>query len=342
MPTTPLPAVATAAPLVTTRGKGLSASTKIIIAVLAGLIVVGAIAGVIIWQVVASNRLVAQIQDIELERSDGKDLNLKDVPLDTNLTIRVTCLATYQEGGRGKLSISLVDGKGDEIRANEYSLKSSGKAQTKTDEFLMALSEGETFKITASVRVTRNKDKASDSDTLSYYVKAGKGADMQFDEAKQVALDKLEEATKAVQELSGLGISSQDLLQALTDAASKLAGATITSEANDVLAVANAVIAECATRKTNAANQAAQEAQNRDTCRSNQQSIRARLVAYYDEGGNFPDSMSYLGSLPACPSGGSYSYNAPDTTPSSLSVYCSVHGSLAWLERGARFASLVP
>lgn len=342
-PTTPLPAVqaTAAAPAGAVQKHGMPTSARVIIAVLAGLLVIGAIAGVVIWQVAASNRLVAQIQKVELVRSDGKALNPKDVPLDTDVKIEVTCLVKYRQGGRAKLTITLLDGNGEQVRTNDYTLKSSGNPQARSDEYVMSLSEGETFKAKATLKVTRGDKSAIDSATLSYYVKEGKGADLKFEDVKTEATAKLEEATKAVQELVGLGIQYQDLTQTLSDAVNKLSDATTEKEANDALAVANAVLAECATRKANAANQAAAEAQNRDTCKRNQQSIRQRLIAYYDEGGNFPDSMSYLGSLPSCPSGGSYSYSAPDTTPSSLSVYCSVHGSLAWLQRGPLHASFV-
>ncbi len=298
------------------------------IVVLAFLFVCGAAAGIIIWRVAEGNKLIAEITSVELKRADEKSLSLKDVPLDTNLRIEVSYRARFKEGDRGKLSITLVDGNGEEVRANTYDVKSSGSRQTKADKFFMSYSEGETFKVTAELKVTRDKVTRKDSQSLEYYVAAGKGEEMQFDEAKAAATARLEEATNAVKEISGMGINSSDLAQLLTGSIDRLKAATTVDEVNPVVADADAVIKECANRK---AQFQAQQQQNqaRDTCRSNQAVLRQRLRAYYDEGGNFPDSMSYLGNLPKCPSGGTYSYQADlSTDPPGLTVYCSVHGAL--------------
>lgn len=298
------------------------------IVVIALLVIGGAAAGIIIWRVAEGNKLVAEITSVDLKRTDEKTVNLKDVPLDTNLQIEVTYRARFKQGDKGKLNITLVDGNGEEVRGNTYTVKSSGSQQTRADEFLMSYSEGETFKATAELKVTRGKETRKDSESLEYYVAAGKGEEMQFDEAKAAATGKLEEATNAVKEISGMGINASDLAQLLTGSIAKLQAATTVDEVNPVIADADAVIKECANRK---AQFQAQQQQNqaRDTCRSNQAVLRERLWAYYDEGGNFPDSMSYLGNLPKCPSGGTYSYQADlSTDPPGLTVYCSVHGAL--------------
>lgn len=298
------------------------------IVVIALLVIGGAAAGIIIWRVAEGNKLVAEITSVDLKRTDEKTVNLKDVPLDTNLQIEVTYRARFKQGDKGKLNITLVDGNSEEVRGNTYTVKSSGSQQTRADEFLMSYSEGETFKATAELKVTRGKETRKDSESLEYYVAAGKGEEMQFDEAKAAATGKLEEATNAVKEISGMGINASDLAQLLTGSIAKLQAATTVDEVNPVIADADAVIKECANRK---AQFQAQQQQNqaRDTCRSNQAALRERLWAYYDEGGNFPDSMSYLGNLPKCPSGGTYSYQADlSTDPPGLTVYCSVHGAL--------------
>jgi len=312
-----------------THGKGKNKTVMIVgIIVLAFFFICGAAAGIIIWRVAEGNKVIAEITSVELKRTDEKVVSLKDVPLDTNLQIEVTYRARFKQGGKGKLNITLVDGNGEEVRGNTYSVKSSGSQQTKADEFLMSYSEGETFKVTAELKVTRGKDTRKDSESLEYFVAAGKGEEMQFDEAKAAATGKLEEATNAVKEISGMGINASDLAQVLTGSIAKLQAATTVDEVNPVFADADAVIKECANRK---AQFQAQQQQNqaRDTCRSNQAVLRERLRAYYDEGGNFPDSMSYLGNLPKCPSGGTYSYQADlSKDPPGLTVYCSVHGAL--------------
>ena len=324
VPTQPTAVMAQAAP---SRSPG---KTIVIIAavVIALLVVGGAIAGVIIWRTVEGNRLLAEIQSVELKRDDNETVDLKDVPLDTDLVLEVTYVARFKEGGKGKMNVVLVDGTGARVRGKTYDLKSSGKPQTKKEEYRMTWSEGEDFKTTIGIKVTKGDRSAKDTETLKYYVAAGKGADMQFDEAKEAATNKLEEATNAVKEISGMGINSADLAQLLTDSISKIQDATTVDEANEVIATADAVIKECANRK---AQYEAQQQQNqaRDKCRRNQATISDRLLAYYEEGGNFPDSMSYLGDLPACPSGGKYSYQADlSTDPPGLTVYCSVHGAL--------------
>ena len=301
--------------------------TALIVAILLIAILVvggGAAAGIIIWRVAEGNKLVADIQKVELKRSDGNSLNLKDVPLDTDLTLEVTYKARYKGGGKGTLDITLVDGNGDEVRNKSYYVYSSSEPQTLKDEYHMTMSEGETFKIAAALKVIKGDEKQSDEESVEYYVATGKGGDIQFKEAKDTATKKLEQATKAVKELSSLGIDNLDLTSQLLDATKKLSEATTVEEANTAAGIAGDVITESAARK------AAQQSQTKaiDTCRANQIKLKQLIIDYYNANGNLPNSMSDVAGLPSCPSGGQYTYTAPSTDPSTLSVSCSVHGSL--------------
>jgi len=301
--------------------------TGLIVAILLIAILVvggGAAAGIILWRVAEGNKLIADIQKVELKHSDGNSLNLKDVPLDTDLTFEVTFKARYKGGGKGTLDITLVDGNGDEVRNKSYYVYSSSESQTRKDEYHMTMSEGETFKVAAALKVTKGDEKQSDEESLEYYVTAGKGGKIQFKEAKDAATKKLEQATKAVKELSSLGIDNLDLTSQLLDATKKLSEADTADQANAAAATADAVIAECAARK------AAQQSQTKaiDTCRANQTKLKQLIIDYYNANGNLPNSISDVAGLPSCPSGGQYTYTAPSTDPSTLNVSCSVHGSL--------------
>jgi zinc-ribbon domain len=328
--TTPMPPVQPIAAAVPPVGapapkSGKKAAVILVVAALVALLVVGGVVGaIIIVSVINGNKLVADITKVELKRSDNKSLNLKDVPLDTDLSLEITYNARFKQGGRGTLDTTLVDGKGAEVRSKSYSVKSSGASQTKTEEYSMTMSEGETFKATAALRVSKGDKKQSDEESIEYYVAAGKGEEMQFSEAKDGAIKKLEDATNAVKEIVALGIDGTDLANQLLDATGKLKEATTVAQANGIAGTADAVIAECANRK--AARQAAGQAI--DTCRANQAKVRQLIISYYNANGNLPNSMSDLAGLPSCPSGGHYTYNAPSTDPSTLSVSCSVHGSL--------------
>ena len=63
-------------------------------------------------------------------------------------------------------------------------------------------------------------------------------------------------------------------------------------------------------------------------CKQNQAVVKARLADWWSGTGNFPNSLSELSNLPVCPDGWTYTYYAPDTTPATLHVSCSIHGEL--------------
>jgi hypothetical protein len=234
-------------------------STIVIICVVALLIIGGAAAGFIIWRVVEGNKLIAEITDVELARVDGEKLNLKDVPLDVNLVIRVTYRSRFKKNGKASLDVTVVDGNGDEMHSDSFKPKSSDDAQEEEFAFYMMQSEGETFKVTADLDVSRGDEKITDGKSLEFFVKEGKGEETRLEEAVEAATTKLEEAVNTVSQATDEGIDTTDLVDLLSSLVDNLDSATTEEEANTVYAGAEAVINECNTRRAAATDEAARQ-----------------------------------------------------------------------------------
>ena len=329
-PTMPLPAVAPGVEAPVSKQGG-GKTWIILAAVLGALIIAGAIAGIVIWLVSSSGKPIAKIESLALTRKDGKQLDLKKVPLDKGLSLDVAFKAKYREGGSGKLRVSVEDSNGDEIISDSWNVKSRDTLQKKSLVFHMTESDGRPLKTIADLKVKADGEELSDTGTLAYTAVKGQGAESTLEDAKTAALDKLKEADTAVQELSAAGIDGSDLAELVSDLEVELEKASTVEEANDVSEAADAIIGECNARK---ASQGSEE-QAKETCRANQATIRSAIEAFANAEGNYPDSMDmlvtqgYLDAMPKCPSGGSYTYNVDySVTPETLTVSCSVHGSL--------------
>ena len=329
-PTMPLPSVTPGAPA--PAAKQVSRKTWIILAVVLGaLIAGGAVAGIVIWLVSSSGKPVAKVESITLTLKDGKQLDLKKVPLDKNLSLEVLFKAKYEEGGSGKLRASVEDSNGEEIISDSWSVKSSDTLQKKSFEFHMTESDGKPLKAIAELEVKTDGEELADNGTLAYTAVKGQGTASTLEEAKQAALDMLLEADAAVQELSSAGIEASDLAEQVADLEVELESATTVDEANTISEAADAIIGECNARKdTQGGDEQAEE-----ICLANQAVIRSAIEVYASVEGNYPDSMDmlltqgYLTEMPVCPSGGEYSYEVDySVTPEVLTVDCSVHGSL--------------
>ena len=328
-PTMPLPAVTPGAPAPVKKQGG--AKTWIILAVVLGaLIIGGAVAGIVIWVVSSSGKPIAKIESLALTRKDGKKLDLEKVPLDKSLSLYVAFTARYEEGGSGKLRVSVEDSNGDEIISDSWNVKSRDTLQKKSLVFHMTESDGKPLKAIADLKVKTDGEELSDTGTLAYTAVKGQGKASSLDEAKKAALEKLKEADAAVQELSAAGIDTSDLTEQVSDLEVELENVATVKEADNIAEAADAIIGECNARK---ASQGSEE-QSKETCRANQATIRSAIEAFAAEG-NYPDSMDilvtqgYLDAMPKCPSGGSYTYNVDySVTPETLTVSCSVHGSL--------------
>ena len=328
-PTTPLPAVTAGAQA--PSEKQLSKKAWVILAVVLGaLIVGGAIAGIVIWLVSASGRPVAKVESIALTRKDGKELDMKKVPLEKTLSLDVAFKAKYSDGGSGRLRVSVEDSNAEEVISKSWSVKSAEALQKKTFVFNMTESNGKPLKAIAELKVKTDGEELSDTGTLVYTAVKGKGKTSTLEDAKNAALDMLTQADAAVQDLSSSGIDSSDLAEQVSDLEVQLENVTTAAEANNIAEAADAIIGECNVRKASHGS----EEQSKEICRSNQATIRSAIEAFA-AGGNYPDSMDmlvtqgYLREMPTCPSGGTYSYNVDYSfTPEVLTVYCSVHGSL--------------
>ena len=329
-PTMPLPAATPGveAP-VSKQGGG---KTWIILAVVLGLLIIGgAVAGIVIWVVSSSGKPIAKIESLALTRKDGKKLDLKKVPLDKGLSLDVAFTARYEEGGSGKLMVTVEDSNGDEIISDSWNVKSRDTLQKKSLVFHMTESDGKPLKAIAELKVKTDGEELSDTDTLAYTAVKGQGKASSLDEAKKAALEKLKEAEAAVQELSAAGIDASDLAEQVSDLEVQLENVTTVKEADNIAEAADAVIGECNARK---ASQGSEE-QSIEICRANQATVRSAIEAFANTEGNYPDGMDmlvtqgYLDAMPKCPSGGSYTYNVDySVTPETLTVSCSVHGSL--------------
>lgn len=313
---------------------GLSRNSKIVIACVVALLVLGgAAAGIIIWRVSAGNKTIADISDLELSRADGEKLDLDRVPLDEDLELTATFTARFKEGGKATLKLLVADENGDVIVDESYTVKSSDDPREKTLEFSMKSGTGDPLEAKAELDIIGLGKTVSDAKSLEYTAVEGEGEETKLEKAIDKAADKLLEADAAVQDIADLGIEAGDLMEQVSDAEMQLEEATTVAEADTVYELAEGIIAECAARAADADGQD-QEAANVQACRANQAAIRSALNAYYAAEGNFPDSMSdlvsggYMQALPECPSGGTYTYQVTDFAGPTFDVTCSVHGSL--------------
>lgn len=235
----------------------------IAIAVIAGLLVVGgAVAGIIAWRVSVGNRLVAEIESVELERTDGGNLELNQLPLDTNMVVKVSFRARYKEGGKATLTITnsaaVTEG---EQSTYTYDVKSSDGVQEKTSEpFYLKSGTGQQERITAKLEVAKDDKEASDSDDLTYTTVAGQGLEMRLEEARAAAEAKAEEANRVMERAIGLGINVDDLLQRMLDAAGRVEANPTEEELNNLIATLDGVIQE-GNQRIAAAEQAQQQQQ---------------------------------------------------------------------------------
>ena len=238
-----------------------SKAAVIALVVIAALVVIGAaVAGIVLWRVAVSNRLVASVQSIDLTRSNGRDLDLKKVPLDETLVLEASYRSQFKQGGKGVLRMTVTDSEDNEVIRDSFTVKSSGKMQKKDVKFHMTQSSGKPLTARASLEVSKDQKKATGAQSLSYTAVAGKGKELLLQEAKDAATKKLDEATAAVKEITDMGVDTTDLVDMLSDAVNKLDGAKTAGQANEAGSIADSVINECSIRKTSMAEAQSREA----------------------------------------------------------------------------------
>lgn len=305
--------------------KKMKGSTKALIVVscvLGALLIAAAI--VIPLVLMASDKPVAKINSVKLLSADGDTVDLDKVPLEKDLVIKVNYNARFKDGGSGTLRLIASDTEGDNVIDKTYDVTSSDKAQTKEHKFSMTQGSGKPITAKAELTVSQGAQKEDTRKTLTFTVVKGKGAELLLKEATEAATKKAQEATAALKAAAGQGVAVADLADRLSKALDVLKVAKTAEQANEVAGTAQAVIDECNARVA----AAKKNAESAEQCRQNQVTIRAKLVDWWSGTGTFPNSLSELYGIPACPSGGVYTYYAPDTTPDTLHVSCSVHGEL--------------
>ncbi|GEM_PF-6196719 len=326
-PTTRMPPVPTAPvdapqPSPPARAK-FSGGAWIAVVCIIGVIVVGAIIAMSLL-IVTVNRPVAEVFQVKLVRTDGTTVDTAKVPLDCEVALKATYKAKFKSKGSGALQLSVKNQAGESIVDKTFDVASSDASQTKEVKFTMTEGSGKPLIGNAKLVVTQGASKLNSAKAVSFKVVAGKSEKIQLEEATAVATDKCDVATEILKATAAKGINVSDLVDRLSKAVTSLASAKTVAGANAVAGTAQTVIDECNARIT----ARDQQRQAIDTCRQNQAVVRAKLIDWYNSEGNFPDSMSMLSNLPTCPSGGAYTYDAPDTTPATLRVFCGVHGKL--------------
>lgn len=233
-PTQPLtapvpPPVVPAAPR--GRSKG-----KTVLAIVLGLIVLAEIAVAVVFIVKAvSPSTSASVTGLVLTRKDGKALNLKKVPLDVDLRLTATFKAQYPKGGSGKIRLSVVDGNGEELVGETFTVQSNGSSQKKQYTMNMTAGSGKPIKAKAKLDVqAKTGSKASSQKTLTYTAEegtvkdSGSNAELETTRANvQASYDDLMTSMK-VANSSGTDVS--DLMNQVADIGVSLAPAQTVSE----------------------------------------------------------------------------------------------------------------
>ncbi len=297
----------------------------VMVIVVSALVLTGVAAGVLLWRSAVSESTLCDIKGIELTTSSGNAVNLSNVPLGVALTARVRCSVRFGSGGSGRLEFVVLDGNGDRVWRRFVRVSPGEGVQVYETEFIITESEGERFKLLVNL-TTRDKAKSfKRSRSLSFYVEKGKAVESSIEGMRTQALQMLLKAEARVQNLLEKGMDVDDLAGMISTAEENLESATTKGEIEELINLAERIIGECDKREVAFSGD---EEKKKEACRKNQADLRSKLIEYYAKEGNFPDNLSELGNVPECPSGGMYEYIAPDTTPDSLRVSCSVHGSL--------------
>jgi len=287
--------------------------------------VVGLTVGVLLWHSVVSRGLRCDIKGVALTDSQGNPLSLDNIPLGKYLTAKVRCLARFEKGGRSRLDVLVIDAKGNRCWRTSQRVESSDAVQVYEADLRIEGSAGETFRLQVVLSVVSGGETVKKSRYLTFHVGEKTSGEYDIDALRRQALQKILEADSEVGKLIEKKISAEDLAREVEEAEEELERASSADDIEKVIYLAESVIKECRSRST---KYGVLEDQNRETCRRNQALLKKKLIEYYDTNGHLPDNLSEIGDVPSCPSGGEYDYSAPDTTPDTLKVSCSKHGSI--------------
>lgn len=232
-------------------GRGGRRTALIVTCAVIAMIVLGGAAGILVWILPSGDGLLARIVDVELSRVDGVEVNLEDVPIGEDLVVTVSVKARYGEGGKGQLTVTLLDEAGEEQKKSRFKLRSSEEAQEFEDRFYMVWSEGEYFTIRSELTVSEGEEEKGDRHELEFYVAEGGTAEEDLETALRKAEEKYMEAEEAVILLGGnTGVVVDDLLQRLKDVMALLEAAETLEEIDLAYRECERIIVECENRKS--------------------------------------------------------------------------------------------
>lgn len=228
--------------------------TRTVLAVvIACLLVLGAGSTFLLVRILGANRIMASVDSLELKRKDGEDLDLQEVPLDVDLVLEISVRCHFPKGnGQGQLTANIVGGDQQVQMSKTFEVTSNVRRQVIDYEFHMLWSTGEDFKAEAALDVsTTTKDSKSSGD-LQFYVPAGLGSSISFDDAKQAAASTLDDAEAAMQDCQDNGIDVSDLEPDLAGARTDLETVESVDDASTVFEFALNLIDQFNARLKNA------------------------------------------------------------------------------------------
>jgi hypothetical protein len=214
-------------------GRGWKVMAIALVAILAAGIIVG-----IVFAVMAAfpGKPKARIISLTLARKDGKALNLKKVPLDTDLVLTTTYDASFPADGRGTIKLWVESGSGEELIGDTFEVKSSGLTQKKDYSLNMTAGSGKPVKAKARLTVTAGGTKTTGEKSIAYTAEKGS-----VKEENSTDSSDLETARKNVQSdfnnlmttaqvANSAGIDISDLKNQIADIGVKIPEATTVEE----------------------------------------------------------------------------------------------------------------
>jgi len=209
----------------------------------------------------------------ELLDSSGKAVDTEEASLE-EMTLKVTYYVDFGKGANGKLETAILDGEGEEVFKDLERLEPGGETQEYEYGFHLQESAGEKFKARVSISVEDGGREVTDARRLGFYVEEGMSEDREFEQSKEAALARIDEAATMIADLAGVGVEVTDLAERVALAAGELETATTVEEATQVYEAADSVIQECDARK--AAHEEAVRAAERE------QNIAAARQSMFD------------------------------------------------------------
>jgi hypothetical protein len=214
-------------------GRGWKVMAIALVAILAAGIIVG-----IVFAVMAAfpGKPKARIISLTLAREDGKALNPKKVPLDTDLVLTATYDASYPADGRGTLKLWVESSSGEELIGDTFEVKSSGLTQKKEYIVNMTAGSGKPVKAKARLTVTSGGKKTTEEKYITYTAEKGSVKDENTTDASdlETARDNVKtdynKLVTTVQVANSAGVDISDVKDQIADIGVKIPEATTVEE----------------------------------------------------------------------------------------------------------------